>query len=78
MKIVMRHNILRITGNLKTVPVNNRTEIVKLVMACRHSSLPYGTFCNLAVSHNGIYSVIFLVHLTCKSHAYADRKPVSQ
>ena len=78
MKIVMSHNVLCISGDLKSVTVNDCTEVIQFVLMSCHSSFPYRTLCKLTVTHYCIYTVVFLVHFSGKCHTYANRKSMSQ
>ena len=75
---VLFHDILGISGDLQTVTVYDRAEVVQLVVSCRHRALPDRAFCQLAVTHNGVNTVIFFIHFSCQRHSHTDRKPVAE
>ncbi|MPN31800.1 hypothetical protein SDC9_179275 [bioreactor metagenome] len=74
----MSHHVLGPSGYLQAVSVDYRAQIVKLVVACRHGAFPYGAFCQLAVAHYRIDSVVPVIHLPRKRHSHADRKAMPQ
>ena len=78
MEIIMSHNVLCISGNLKTVTVDYCAKIVQLVLMSCHEALPYRTLCQLTITHYGVNTVISVIFFACKSHAYAYRKSMSQ
>jgi len=78
MEIVMSHNILCVSGNLKTVTVNYCTEVVQLILMTCHEAFPYRTLCQLTIAHYGVNTVISVVFFACKSHTYTYRKSMSK
>ena len=50
----MSHNVLCISGNLKTVTVNYCTKVVQFVLMSCHEAFPYRPLCQLTVWDNGV------------------------
>src|SRR3989442_14040824 len=72
------HDLLRQTVLLDPVSVDDCGQIVKFEFRCSHRRLPGFSFIELAVAKKGVYSIVFLVHLTSKGHADCGRKTNSQ
>src|SRR5712691_6206766 len=73
-----RHDLLRKTVLLDPVSVDDAGQIVKIEFRRSHRRLPSFSFIELAVTKEGVYSVVFLVHLTSEGHAYCGRETNSQ
>lgn len=75
---VLLHNVFGIAGNLQAVAVDDSAEVVKLVVAGSHCTLPDGTFGQLTVTHDGVNAVITSIHLACQCHTDADGQAVAE
>ena len=65
---VWRAYVLYLTVDLKAVVVNDHYKVVQFSGTCEHSSFPYLTFLDLAVSKQCIYTVVFVIKLSGKCH----------
>src|SRR5262245_64390666 len=63
----------------QTIHVNNRNQIVELVVSGQRGSFPHTSLRSLAVSHQDVSAVIQLVEfLRIQRHAHASGKPLAQ
>ena len=66
------------TVNLEVVVIHDHHQIIQLLKACPHGSLPDLSLLDLSVTAKCIYTVIFLIKLSCRSHSHCHREPLSQ
>ena len=60
-KRVNAHDVINAPVYLKTVFINNGTQVIQFVVTCLHGRLPDLAFLLLAVTHQAIHAVVFLV-----------------
>ena len=73
-----RHDIFRGSADLQPVAVDNRKQIIQLVIGARHSRFPNAAFGLFAVTHQHKRAVGFVQPFGRDGHANAYRQPVPQ
>ena len=66
---IRRTYLVNRSVDLKTVVVHDDYEVVKLSVACKHSSLPNLTFLNLTVSKECIHTIVLALELSAECHS---------